>query len=376
MGPAKAAKSFLLRYPEAAYYTVYLYGSLAATGRGHLTDIAIKQVFVGKAVEIVWEPKVFLPKHPNALRFEAYGFDKKMIGDWTAFSIGGGAVIDDATENETENVYPHHTMDEVLAYCQSNGMQLWEYVLENEDEGITDYLMEVWKVMQKAISDGLSEEGVLPGGLKLARKASSYMAKARNYSGVIKQNSIIFAYALAVSEQNAAGGIIVTAPTCGACGVIPAILKFYKKANDYTDKRIIKALATAGLIGTIVKSNASISGAEVGCQGEVGTACAMASGAVTQLLGGSIHQVEYAAEMGIEHHLGLTCDPVQGLVQIPCIERNAFAAARVQNHSAFALMSDGTHRISFDQVVKTMMKTGLDLNPNYKETSEGGLALC
>lgn len=376
MGPAKAAKSFLSRYPDAAFYKVYLYGSLAATGKGHLTDVAVEQVFDKKSVKIIWEPKVFLPKHPNALRFEAFSGDDMLIGEWTAFSIGGGAIIDKNTENETNELYPHHSMDEVLAYCKENGMQLWEYVFENEDENITEFLMQIWKVMQKSIKDGLNEEGVLPGGLKLARKASSYMAKARNFSGVVKQNSIIFAYALAVSEQNAGGGIVVTAPTCGACGVIPAILKFYKKANEYTDKRIIKALATAGLIGTLVKSNASISGAEVGCQGEVGTACAMASAAVTQLLGGSIKQVEYAAEMGLEHHLGLTCDPVQGLVQIPCIERNAFAAARVQNHSAFALMSDGTHRISFDQVVKTMMKTGLDLNPNYKETSEGGLALC
>lgn len=376
MGPAKAAKSFLSRYPDAAFYKVYLYGSLAATGKGHLTDVAVEQVFDKKSVKIIWEPKVFLPKHPNALRFEAFSGDDMLIGEWTAFSIGGGAIIDENTENETNELYPHHSMDEVLAYCKENGMQLWEYVFENEDENITEFLMQIWKVMQKSIKDGLNEEGVLPGGLKLARKASSYMAKARNFSGVVKQNSIIFAYALAVSEQNAGGGIVVTAPTCGACGVIPAILKFYKKANEYTDKRIIKALATAGLIGTLVKSNASISGAEVGCQGEVGTACAMASAAVTQLLGGSIKQVEYAAEMGLEHHLGLTCDPVQGLVQIPCIERNAFAAARVQNHSAFALMSDGTHRISFDQVVKTMMKTGLDLNPNYKETSEGGLALC
>jgi len=367
---------FISKYPNAKYYKVYLYGSLAATGKGHLTDVAIEREFNDRPIEILWEPKVFLPKHPNAMRFEAYANDDKLIANWTAFSIGGGAVIDDDTNNETHEVYPEHTMNEVMAYCQENGLQLWEYVFEKEGEDIKDFLMEIWKVMQQSIADGLNEEGVLPGGLKLARKASSYMAKARNYSGVIKQNSIIFAYALAVSEQNAAGGTIVTAPTCGACGVIPAILKFYKKANEYTDKRIIKALATAGLIGTMVKSNASISGAEVGCQGEVGTACAMASGAVTQLLGGSIHQVEYAAEMGLEHHLGLTCDPVKGLVQIPCIERNAFAAARVQNHSAFALMSDGTHRISFDQVVKTMMKTGLDLNSNYKETSEGGLALC
>ncbi len=378
MGPAKAAQLFLEREPDAASYKVYLYGSLAATGKGHLTDVAIEDEFAAKRkeVEILWEPKVFLPKHPNAMKFEALDKAGKVENEWLVFSVGGGAVVDAHTESETRQVYPHSTMDEVMAYCKKNGMQFWEYVKEFEDEAIWDYLAQVWKVMQKTIQEGLNEEGVLPGGLKLARKASSYMAKAKSYSGSIKHNSLIFAYALAVSEQNAGGGMVVTAPTCGACGVIPAILKFYKKSNDITDRRIVKALATAGLIGAIVKSNASISGAEVGCQGEVGTACAMASGAVTQLLGGSIHQVEYAAEMGLEHHLGLTCDPVRGLVQIPCIERNAFAAARVQNHASFALMSDGNHRISFDQVVKTMMKTGLDLNSNYKETSQGGLALC
>jgi len=376
MGPAKAAKLFLKRYPEALSYKVFLYGALAATGRGHLTDVAIADEFKGKELAFEWLPSTFLPRHPNAMKFEAFDAQGCKLGDWTVYSIGGGALLDDESERETIAVYPHQSMDAIMAYCQENGLQFWEYVFENEGDGIKDFLLDVWKVMQKTIQEGLNEEGVLPGGLKLARKAASYMAKAKSYTGAIKHNSLIFAYALAVSEQNAAGGTVVTAPTCGACGVIPAILKFYKKTYESSDERIVKALATAGLIGAIVKTNASISGAEVGCQGEVGTACAMASGAVTQLLGGSIHQVEYAAEMGLEHHLGLTCDPVRGLVQIPCIERNAFAAARVQNHASFALMSDGSHRISFDQVVKTMMKTGLDLNSNYKETSQGGLALC
>lgn len=376
MGPSKAARMFIAMAPDAVAYKVYLYGSLAATGRGHLTDVAVMDEFSGRQVEILWEPKVYLPKHPNAMRFEALDLTAKVIKDWTAYSVGGGAVIDDDSSNETVNVYPHSSMDEVMSYCEGNGLQFWEYVAAYEDENIWDYLSEVWKVMQTSIREGLDEEGVLPGGLKFARKASVYLARAKSYSGVIKQNSILFAYALAVSEQNASGGVVVTAPTCGACGVMPAILKFYKKVNEYSEKRILKALATAGLIGTLVKTNASISGAEVGCQGEVGTACAMASGALTQLLGGGIYQIEYAAEMGLEHHLGLTCDPVRGLVQIPCIERNVFAAARAQNHASYALMSDGKHRISFDQVVKTMLKTGLDLNSNYKETSEGGLAVC
>lgn len=376
MGPAKAAATFLKKYPAAAAYKVYLYGSLAATGKGHLTDVAVEREFEGLSLTVEWLPKVFLKRHPNAMKFEALDANGVLIGDWVAYSVGGGSIIDDHTTSETEDVYSHSTMDEILAYCQENGLQLWEYVKECEDDDLWEYLAEVWKVMMRSVKEGLQNEGVLPGGLKLARKAQSYLAKAQSYTGVVKQSSLIFSYALAVSEQNAGGGIIVTAPTCGACGVIPAIFKFYKKANAYTDERMIKALATAGLIGTLVKSNASISGAEVGCQGEVGTACAMASGAVTQLLGGTVSQIEYAAEMGLEHHLGLTCDPIQGLVQIPCIERNAFAAARVQNHAAFSILSDGTHRVSFDQVVKTMLKTGLDLKSGYKETSLGGLALC
>jgi L-serine dehydratase len=229
--------------------------------------------------------------------------------------------------------------------------------------------------MDDAISRGLKKEGTLPGGLMLPRKSSSFNLKAQNFSGPFKKRSKLFAYALAVSEENAAGGLIVTAPTCGACGVIPAVLKHYQKVYEADLQQIYKALATAGLIGTLVKHNASISGAEVGCQGEVGTACAMASAAANQLMGGTINQVEYAAEMGIEHHLGLTCDPVAGLVQIPCIERNAFAAERALAHNTYALMSDGRHRISFDEVVETMYKTGKNLSNDYKETSKAGLAL-
>lgn len=376
MGPAKAAKQFLERNKDAASFKVYLYGSLAATGKGHLTDYAIESQFVDRALELVWLPKEFLPRHPNAMKFEAYDEAGVMESDWIAYSVGGGSIIDDDTKSETKNIYPHSNMAQILAYCEDNGIQLWEYAKEFEPEDTWPYLLKVWKTMNKSIKAGLHNEGVLPGGLKLARKASSYLAKAKSASGLVKQSSLIFSYALAVSEQNAGGGIVVTAPTCGASGVLPAILKYYKKANACNDDRIVKALATAGLIGNIIKTNASISGAEVGCQGEVGAACAMASGAVAQLLGGTIYQVEYAAEMGLEHHLGLTCDPIQGLVQIPCIERNAFAAARVQNHTAFSLLSDGKHRISFDQVVEAMLKTGLDLKSSYKETSLGGLAIC
>lgn len=375
MGPAKAAKKFLELAPYAETYQVCLYGSLAATGKGHLTDVAIQEVFKGKIIDIVWQPEVFLPKHPNALKFEAYDRQHQLLKEWTVYSIGGGAIIDDSTEMETKNTYSLTKLEDILTWCHENGKQLWEFVEDHEGPEIWDFLTEVWKVMDDAIARGLKKEGTLPGGLMLPRKSSSFNLKAQNFSGPFKKRSKLFAYALAVSEENAAGGLIVTAPTCGACGVVPAVLKHYQKVYEADLQQIHKALATAGLIGTLVKHNASISGAEVGCQGEVGTACAMASAAANQLMGGTINQIEYAAEMGIEHHLGLTCDPVAGLVQIPCIERNAFAAERALAHNTYALMSDGRHRISFDEVVDTMYKTGKNLSNDYKETSKAGLAL-
>ncbi len=375
MGPAKAAKRFLQANPDAVSYRVFLYGSLAATGKGHLTDAAIQEVFRNKKLEIIWEPETFLPKHPNALKFEAFDETEQKIRDWTVYSVGGGAIIDDFTEVETKDVYPLNKLDDILNWCHENGKQLWEFVEDYEGPEIWDYLAEVWEIMDDAIARGLKKEGTLPGGLMLPRKSNSFSLKAQNFSGPFKKRSKLFAYALAVSEENASGGLIVAAPTCGACGVMPAVLKHYQKVYNTDLHHLYKALATAGLIGNLVKHNASISGAEVGCQGEVGTACAMASGAACQLMGGTINQIEYAAEMGIEHHLGLTCDPVAGLVQIPCIERNAFAAERALAHNTYALMSDGRHRISFDQVVETMYKTGKDLSNYYKETSKAGLAL-
>ncbi len=375
MGPAKAAKHFLDSTPEAVRFRVFLYGSLAATGKGHLTDVAIQDVFRNKTIEIFWEPETFLPKHPNALKFEAFDEKNQLIKDWTVYSVGGGAIIDDFTELETRDVYQLNKLEDILNWCHENGKQLWEFVEDHEGPEIWDFLAEVWKVMDNAIARGLKKEGTLPGGLMLPRKSSSFNMKAQNFSGPFKKRSKLFAYALAVSEENASGGLIVAAPTCGACGVMPAVLKHFKKTYEVDLPQIYRALATAGLIGNLVKHNASISGADVGCQGEVGTACAMASAAANQLMGGTINQIEYAAEMGIEHHLGLTCDPVAGLVQIPCIERNAFAAERALAHNTYALMSDGRHRISFDQVVETMYKTGKNLSNDYKETSKAGLAL-
>jgi len=374
MGPKKAAERFLTKNKKAKRFEVILYGSLAATGKGHLTNCAIEETFIKKELQIIWEPKIFLPKHPNALTFKAFDNGNEVIEEWTAYSVGGGAIIDDFTESETKEVYPHKNMEEILNWCNQNGKQFWEYVLEFEGEGIWQFLDEVWDVMLSSIKKGLDQDGVLPGSLKLPRKAQSFFVKGQSFATPFKRRSQLFAYALAVSEENASGGKIVAAPTCGASGVLPAVLNYFKKVYKTDKNSILRALATAGLIGNIVKTNASISGAEVGCQGEVGTACAMASGAATQMMGGTIYQVEYSAEMGIEHHLGLTCDPVAGLVQIPCIERNAFAAERAVSHNNYALLTDGRHRISFDDVVETMYKTGIDLQSQYRETSEGGLA--
>lgn len=374
MGPRKAADVFLEKITDAAHYRVTLYGSLAATGKGHLTDIVLKDVFRNKKFELLWEPKTFFPRHPNALKFEAHDEDGQLIDEWTAYSVGGGKIIDDNYSEKLGAIYPLTTLDDILIWCNENGKQLWEYVAEYEGAEIWDFLEEIWLAMTGSVESGLEKEGCLPGILKLPRKSSSYQAKAKNLSDDLRDCALLFAFTLAVSEENASGGKIVTAPTCGACGVLPGVLYFLRNKHQFTNTQILKALATAGLIGNLVKWNASISGAEVGCQGEVGTACSMASGAVTQLFGGSIYQIEYSAEMGMEHHLGLTCDPVAGLVQIPCIERNAFAASRALSHNSYALLSDGRHYVSFDKVVKVMKQTGRDLSNNYKETSEGGLA--
>lgn len=375
MGPRKAAEIFKEKNIDASRFRVTLHGSLAATGRGHLTDKAIMEVLSPEKTEILWKPEDILAKHPNALTLEAYDADGKIIDSWRVYSVGGGKIIDDDHDPTEDSIYPHNTMNDILKWTKQTGRSFWEYVEEVEGKDIYDHLANVWEVMQLAIKNGLEAEGVLPGPLNLRRKASSYFVKAKNYSGTLKEKTLIFSYALAVGEENAAGGQIVTAPTCGSCGTMPAVLKRLKDSFEFSDQKILRALSTAGLVGNLVKHNASISGAKVGCQGEVGTACAMASAAATQLLGGTPLHIEYAAEMGIEHHLGLTCDPIMGLVQVPCIERNAFAAERALNTATFSLLSDGQHLVSFDKIVKTMKQTGHDIPSIYKETSEGGMAL-
>ena len=375
MGPKKAAGQFLARGHTVDSYLVTLYGSLAATGAGHLTDKAILSVLEPSApTHIVWEPKTFLPFHPNGMKFEAIN-SGKTIDSWTIFSVGGGRLAnEDTKEQDVPRIYPLKSISEILEWCNDEGRTYWEYVEMCEGPEIWDYLDQVWTTMTDAIQRGLNNDGVLPGGLKVRRKASTYMVKARSFTDSIASSAKIFAYALATAEENASGGLIVTAPTCGASGVIPAVLYHLATTRDFMRIRILRALATAGLFGNVAKTNASISGAEVGCQGEVGVACAMAAAAACQLFGGTPSQIEYAAEMGLEHHLGLTCDPVCGLVQIPCIERNAVAATRAFDANLYATMSDGSHLVGYDRVVKVMMETGHDIPSLYRETAEGGLA--
>ena len=380
MAPRKAAEMFLASHSGAARFEVTLYGSLAATGKGHMTDVAIEEVLQPHApVSIVWKPKEFLPFHPNGMKFVSFDASGSESGSWTVFSIGGGALAEEkggayVCSVSICDIYEMKCMTDILAWCENTGRSYWEYVEQCEDADLWDYLAEVWRVMKESVQRGLDNEGVLPGPLNLRRKAYSYFIRASGYKQSLQSRALVFAYALAVSEENAAGGVIATAPTCGSCGVMPAVLFHLQKTREFSDTRILRALATAGLIGNIVKENASISGAEVGCQGEVGVACAMASAAANQLFGGSPAQIEYAAEMGLEHHLGMTCDPVCGLVQIPCIERNAYAAARALDANLYSMFTDGTHRVSFDKVVDVMKQTGHDLPSLYKETGEGGLA--
>ncbi len=374
MGPKLAAEQFRARVPGAATFRVVLYESLAATGKGHLTDTAIIAALAPYPVEIVWAPDQRRPEHPNAMDFSALDAEGNVLDSWTVFSVGGGALRDAGSMLRTAHVYPLQNLTEIMELCTEEGITYWEYVARHDGEDIWIFLEGIWTAMQNCMERGLTTEGVLPGGLGLARKASAYHQKAVLGGAEMRRTGLLAAYALAVSEENAAGGTVVTAPTCGASGVMPSVLRYLQESMGSRPRSILQALATGGLIGLIIKTNASISGAEVGCQGEVGSACAMAAAAAAQLMGGTIRQIEYAAEMGLEHHLGLTCDPVGGLVQIPCIERNAMAASRALSIAHMVLLSDGTHRIPFDEVVRVMKETGHDLPSLYRETSHGGLA--
>ena len=376
MGPKRAAEEFASRTAGAEAYRVTLYGSLAATGKGHLTHSAILSVLEPIApTEIVWKADVVLDFHPNGMLFEALK-GGEVVDSWRIFSVGGGSLANENTVAAApKSIYPLTTIEQIKQWCYDEGKTYWEYVEQCEGPEIWDFLDNIWTVMCETVQRGLNNDGVLPGGLKIARKASTYYVKSKSYTDSLSSRARIYAYALAVAEENAAGGTVVTAPTCGSCGVLPGVLYHMTTSREFLRIRVLRALATAGLFGNVVKYNASISGAEVGCQGEIGVACAMAAAAACQLFGGTPAQIEYAAEMGLEHHLGLTCDPVCGLVQVPCIERNAVAAARALDANAYATLSDGSHLVSFDKVVQVMKETGINLPSLYRETSEGGLAL-
>ena len=377
MGPERAAKLFLSRYPQAERFQVTLYGSLTKTGIGHGTDRVLKDTLGENRTVIVFSTEEWPGMHPNTMDFRGYVEDAE-VGFLRVESVGGGDIrIPGAPAAAAgEEVYIEHSFAEIADFCKWRYIDtISEYVELNEGPEIWDFLMEVWLTMKQAIAEGLAAEGILPGGLKVQRKAK-FLYEQRltvNEPGLAEFKHIA-AYAFAVAEQNAGNGTVVTAPTCGACGVLPAVLKYAQVTKGFTDEQIIRGLATAGIIGNLTKTNASISGAECGCQAEIGTACSMAAAALAELYGQNLDQVEYAAEVAMEHHLGLTCDPICGLVQIPCIERNAVAAMRAMNACNMSYFLTGSRNISYDMVCRAMHETGVNLNHRFRETSEGGLA--
>ena len=376
MGPERAARLFKDRYPQADHFQVTLYGSLSKTGVGHGTDRVLLEVLGQDRTKIVFSTKNWEGMHPNTMDFSAFCDDIE-IGQMRIESIGGGDIRQPGEKKaDSEEVYIEHSFAEIADFCKWRYIHtLSEYVELNEGPEIWDFLLEVWQVMKQAIADGLNAEGILPGGLNVARKAKYLYEQVpqENIPALIEFQKIA-AYAYAVAEQNADNGTVVTAPTCGACGVLPAVLKYAQDTKGFSDEQIARALGTAGIIGNLTKQNASISGAECGCQAEIGTACSMAAAALAELYKQDLDQVEYAAEVAMEHHLGLTCDPICGLVQIPCIERNAVAAMRAMNACNLSYFLTGSRNISYDMVCRAMKETGVNLNHRFRETSEGGLA--
>ena len=372
IGPERACKLFASENPEADSFKAILYGSLAKTGIGHGTDRVIKSVL--KNVDVICDTDAEVP-HPNTMDLYAYREGGRRAF-FRVYSVGGGAVrIEGRVGEEDAEVYPLQHFSEIRSYCEENSLRLSDYVFECEGEGIREYLFEVWRTMKTSIAEGLKAQGILPGGLNVERKARIlYRQKHIDESAETKENRLVCAYAFAVSEQNAAAETIVTAPTCGASGVLPAVLRYAQERRRYSDEDIVRALAAGGLVGNLIKTNASISGAECGCQAEIGSACCMAAAALGELYEMELGQIEYAAEIAMEHHLGLTCDPIGGLVQIPCIERNAVAAMRAMNAVSLADFLSDSRKISFDLVIQTMYETGKDISRCYRETAEGGLA--
>ena len=377
IGPERATKRVKEKFPDADSYIVELWGSLAATGKGHYTDKIIIETFKPIPVEIVWMPEFVHELHPNGMKFIALDKDKNQIGEWIVFSVGGGTIRDYdelMDKSPKKEVYPLNSIKEIIKWCKDNNKHLWQYVEECEGPSIWQHLRFIDQAMSDAVQRGLEKNGDVPGPFKYPKRAREMYEKALSKRASLVFTNKIFAYALAVSEENASMGQVVTAPTCGASGVVPGVLRAMKEEYELVEKHILRGLAIAGLIGNLVKHNATISGAEGGCQAEVGTACSMAAAMATYFMGGNIDQIEYAAESAMEHHLGMTCDPVGGYVIIPCIERNAICAVRAVNTAVYCMSTDGKHTISFDEVVKTMKETGKDMCSAYKETSDGGLA--
>ena len=375
MAPFKASKLFREENPDADSFKAILYGSLAKTGKGHHTDEAILEGFGGIKTELVFDVTTEELPHENTVDFFAYKNGEE-IAKMRVMSIGGGDfAIEGRPHVVPQEVYKENTFAEIAKYCKKHRIRISDYVYQNEGEEIKEFLAEVWAAMKDCINEGLLTDGILDGGLKVERKARFLLDQQHiDESEITYENRMVCAYAFAVGEQNAGGGIVVTAPTCGASSVLPAVLKYMQEKKRFSDRKIIDALAVAGIIGILVKTNASVSGAECGCQAEMGTACSMAAAALAEIFGMRIEQIEYAAEVAMEHHLGLTCDPIAGLVQIPCIERGAIAAMRAINALNLANFLSSTRKISFDLVVETMYETGKDLKFHYRETSEGGLA--
>lgn len=375
MGPAFAASAFINKYPECDYIEVTLFGSLAKTGKGHGTDRAVLSVLSKFETKLILDIKTETLPHPNTIKFKGFS-NGEVLGEMTVLSVGGGEIrIIGEDGGEGSDIYAENTFTQISEICKAENKRLSDYVFEHEDADFKHFLLEVWHAMSNSVREGLTHTGVLPGGLNVERKAQ-YLFNQRHIdeSPQTRENRLVCSYAFAVSEQNADCGKIVTAPTCGSCGVLPAVLKYMQEKNNFSDDDVIRALAVAGLIGNIVSTNASVSGAECGCQAEIGTACSMAAAALAELFYMGVDQIEYAAEISMEHHLGLTCDPVCGLVQIPCIERNAVAAMRAINALSLANFLSNSRKISFDIIVETMYQTGRDLKGLYRETSEGGLA--
>ena len=373
VGPYNAALRFRAECPEADAFAVTLYGSLALTGEGHGTMKAVRSAIPG--AQVTCDPDAAGLPHPNTMRFTALR-GGQVLREVHAFSVGGGSVVfEHERGQQPPEVYPEKNLTEILGACRREGLPLPAFIREREGEDLDAWLREVWQAMRAAIARGLNTEGILPGGLEVSRKAKLLrLQRCYNESPDVTMSRTIASYAYAVSEENAAENIVVTAPTCGSCGVIPAVFFYMQEDRGFPEAEILDALAVAGLIGNVIRTNASISGAECGCQAEIGSACSMTAAALAALYGLNIDQIEYAAEIAMEHNLGLTCDPVKGLVQIPCIERNAVAAMRAISAVNLSRFLYSTRKISFDEVVATMYRTGKDMDEKYRETSHGGLA--